>query len=103
MAAASTASELAGGKAVSYPCRMTEARHEHDEAQRRAALASLDRLRHEGDGLLTSALAQEARRAAEPEANASDPAEVWGRRIGRALSVAVFAALLLYFAAAYLQ
>jgi hypothetical protein len=81
---------------------MNEHRHERDETQRRAALESLDRLRHEGDGLLTSALAQEARRAAESPDDANDRTELWGRRIGRALSVAVFVALLLYLAAAHL-
>ena len=77
-------------------------RHERDEAERRAALESLDRLRHEGDGLLTSALAQEARRAAGPDTDADDPLDLWGRRIGRALSVAAFLALLVYLWMTYL-
>jgi ferric-dicitrate binding protein FerR (iron transport regulator) len=76
--------------------------HERHEAEQRAALERLDRLRHDGDGLLTSALAQEAQRAAPDEANADDPAEVWGRRIGRGLSIAAFVALLVYLSVTYL-
>jgi ferric-dicitrate binding protein FerR (iron transport regulator) len=75
---------------------------ERQEAERRAALESLERLRHDGDGLLTSALAQEAQRAAPDDAAADDPAELWGRRIGRALSVAAFLALLVYLSVTYL-
>jgi hypothetical protein len=77
-------------------------RHEREETQR-AALERLDRLRHEGDGLLTSSLGQEGERAAERSADADDPIELWGRRIGRALSVAAFGALLAYLWATYLR
>jgi hypothetical protein len=82
---------------------MTEDRHARDEDERRAALTRLDHLRQEGDGILTSALAQEARRAAGAAADSADPIELWGRRIGRALSVTAFVALLVYLAATYLQ
>jgi len=75
---------------------------ERQEAERRAALQNLHRLRHDGDGLLTSALAQEARRAAPPEDEPDDPAELWGRRIGRGLSIAAFLALLVYLSVTYL-
>jgi hypothetical protein len=77
-------------------------RHERDETQR-AALERLDHLRHEGDGLLTSSLAQAGERTAERSADADDPIELWGRRIGRALSVAAFGALLAYFWVTYLR
>jgi hypothetical protein len=77
-------------------------RHEREEVQR-AALERLDRLRHEGDGLLTSSLAQEGRHAAERSADIGDPIELWGRRIGRALSIAAFGALLAYLWATYLR
>ena len=76
--------------------------HERHEAERRAALERLDRLRHEGDGLLSSALAQEARRTATPHTDTEDPAELWGRRIGRGLSIAAFLALLVYLSVTYL-
>jgi cytochrome c-type biogenesis protein CcmH/NrfG len=103
VAAASTTlpPELAGRNVVPYPCRMT-GHSERQDAERRAAVESLDRLRYDGDGLLSSALAQEARRAAAPAADADDPAEVWGRRIGRGLSIAAFLALLVYLSVTYL-
>jgi hypothetical protein len=78
-------------------------RHEREEAERRAALESLDRLRHDGDGLLTSALAQAGAQSADRVENIGDPVELWGRRIGRALSMAAFVALLFYLWATYLR
>jgi hypothetical protein len=85
-------------------------RHEREEAQRRAALERLEQLRHDGDGLFGSALARAGRRAADHFAardamtdGIADPAEVWGRRIGRALSLAAFIALCVYFYATYLR
>lgn len=85
-------------------------RHEREEARRRAALERLDQLRHDGDGLLGSALAKAGRRAADHFAardaiadGAADPAEVWGRRIGRALSVVAFIGLCLYLYVTYLR
>jgi len=85
-------------------------RHEREEVERRAALERLDRLRHEGDGLLGSALAKAGRRAADHFAardaiadGTADPAEVWGRRIGRALSLAVFIGLCVYLYATYVR
>ena len=85
-------------------------RHEREEAERRAALERLDALRHAGDGLFGSALAKAGRRAADHFAardavadGAADPAELWGRRIGRALSLAVFIALCVYLYVTYLR
>jgi hypothetical protein len=95
------AGELAGRAPLAYP-RPMKGRNEREEAQR-AALERLDRLQHEGDGLLTSSLAQAGERAAERGADANDPIELWGRRIGRALSIAAFGALLAYLWATYLR
>jgi hypothetical protein len=85
-------------------------RHEREEAQRREALGRLEDLRHDGDGVLGSALAKAGRRAADHFAardaaaeGVTDPAEVWGRRIGRALSLAAFVALCIYLWATYLR
>ena len=86
---------------------MTEepGRHEREEAERRTALESLERLRHEGDGLFGSALADAGRRAADhfSAKDAADPVELWGRRIGRALSLAAFIALCVYLYLTYLR
>lgn len=76
---------------------------EHDEAQRREALKTLEHLR-ERETFATSALARTAQRAtdhfAANDAVASDGSvdriELWGRRIGRGLSLAGFVALAVY-------
>ena len=80
---------------------------ERDEEQRREALRSLEMLR-ESDTFATSALARTARRASDhfaardamQEARTADGSvdkiELWGRRIGRALSLAGFIALAVY-------
>jgi hypothetical protein len=91
-----------------YPLAVTEGRtrHEREEAERRAALASLERLRHEGDSLAGSARRiadQFAERDAEGSPGAADPADLWGRRIGRALSLAAFIGLCAYFYVTYLR
>ena len=76
---------------------------ERDEEQRREALASLKSL-GESDTFATSALARTAKRATDHfsarDAAASDGSvdriELWGRRIGRALSLVGFIALAVY-------
>jgi len=80
---------------------------ERDEEQRREALRTLDTLR-ESDTFATSALARTARRASDHftardamhdalEADGSvDRIELWGRRIGRGLSLIGFVALAVY-------
>ena len=80
---------------------------ERDEAQRREALRTLDTLR-DSDTFATSALARTARRASDhftardamQDARATDGSvdkiELWGRRIGRALSLIGFVALAVY-------
>jgi hypothetical protein len=78
-----------------------------DEEQRREALRTLDTLR-ESDTFATSALARTARRASEHftardalndglKADGSvDRIELWGRRVGRGLSLIGFIALAVY-------
>jgi len=85
-------------------------RHEREEARRREALESLEQLRHDGDSLVGSALAKAARRATDHFAardaatdGIADPAELWGRRVGRALSLGVFVALCIYLYVTYLR
>ena len=81
---------------------------EREEDERREALASLKSL-GESDTFATSALARTARRATdhfsgrdaiEPDGSV-DPIELWGRRVGRGLSLVAFIALAVYFYLTY--
>ena len=82
---------------------------QRDEEQRREALATLDSLR-DSDTVVTSAMARTARRASDHfaakdavrEDGSVDRIELWGRRIGRALSLAGLLALAVYFYFTYL-
>ena len=81
-------------------------RDAHEDAERREALESLERLRHEGGDFLTSALAAAGRRTADHFAakDAGDDAvERWGRRIGRALGFIAFLGLCAYLYVTYLR
>ena len=86
--------------------RMTQPSHERDEAQRREALASLREL-NERESVASSALARTARRAgdhfAAKDAPGEDRIELWGRRIGRGLSLAGFIALAIYLYLTYVR
>jgi hypothetical protein len=82
---------------------------ERDEEQRREALASLRSL-GENDTFATSALARTARRATDhfsardaigPDGSV-DRIELWGRRIGRALSLVGLIVLAVYLYLTYL-
>jgi len=85
-------------------------RHERDEARRREALATLEELRGD-DTFASSGLGRAAQRAAEHfsgkdavEPDGSfDPAELWGRRIGRALSFIAVIGLAIYLYVTYLR
>lgn len=94
---------------------MTDAsdRHAREEARRREALDTLERLRHHEDGL-GSALAGAAKRAGDhftakdatsdaAASGAADPMELWGRRIGRGLALIAFVGLCIYLYATYLR
>ena len=83
--------------------------HERDEAQRREALATLRDL-SERDTFATSALARTAQRAADHFAakdaggrSQVDRIELWGRRIGRGLSLVGFVALAIYLYLTYVR
>jgi hypothetical protein len=79
-----------------------------DEERRREALATLKSLR-ESDTFATSTLARTTRRASDHftardavDADGSaDQIELWGRRIGRALSLIGFIALAIYLYVTY--
>jgi hypothetical protein len=80
--------------------------------QRRAAIETLASLRHESEILGSSALARTgsrltghflARDATDVGGAAADPIELWGRRIGRALSLAAFIGLSIYLYVTYLR
>jgi hypothetical protein len=81
---------------------------ERDEQQQRDALATLKSL-SESDPFATSALARTARRATDHFAardamgpdGSVDRIELWGSRIGRALSLIGFVALAVYLYATY--
>ena len=80
---------------------------QREEEQRREALRTLDTLR-ESDTFATSALARTARRAGDHFAardamrdavgrdGSVDKIELWGRRVGRGLSLAGLIALAIY-------
>ncbi len=82
---------------------MAEDRHaqEAEEARR-----ELDRLGREGDALAASSMARVARKAgahlSAADAADKDPAELWGRRIGRSLSVVFLVLLIGWLAARFL-
>jgi hypothetical protein len=85
--------------------------HERDEARRREALDTLEKLKRDRTPLVGSGLAEAARRAARPFAAADavgpdgerDPMELWGRRVGRALSLLAVIALSIYLFLTYLR
>jgi hypothetical protein len=68
-----------------------------DEESQEQSRQALERVARESETIGSSALARSARRVAdhfaardairESEGGAADPAELWGRRIGRALSL----------------
>jgi len=76
---------------------------QREEEQRREALATLDSL-HDSDTVGSSALARTAKRATDHfaakdavgEDGSVDRIELWGRRIGRGLSLAGLIALAIY-------
>ena len=77
---------------------MANSTHERDEAQRRLALRALETL-NERETIVSSALARTAQRASDHFAAkdaGEDKIELWGRRIGRALSLAGLVALVVY-------
>lgn len=86
---------------------VSEPKHEHDEAQLREAEQTLDRLRRDGGMFSTSALRRvaahlTARDTVGPDGR-TDAIELWGRRIGRILSLAGVVVLAIYLYWTYLR
>ena len=87
------------------------ATHDRDEARRREALDALEKLKRDRAPLAGSGLAEAARRAARHFAAADaigpdgtrDPIELWGRRVGRSLSLLAVIALAVYLYLTYLR
>jgi hypothetical protein len=86
-------------------------RHEQDEARQREAAQILEDLKRHGPSFAGSSMADAARRAVDhfggkdavgaAEGGGTDPIELWGRRIGRILSLVVFVGLAVYLFATY--
>jgi hypothetical protein len=101
------------GRRHAYHGAMTDPR-EREQAQRREALESLKQL-GERDTFATSALARTAQRASDHFAardvmtdartadGSVDRIELWGRRIGRGLSLAGLIALAIFLYLTYLR
>ena len=78
-----------------------------DEERRREAQAALDRVARESETIGASSLARVGRRLGDhfaardavgvTEGGGTDPIELWGRRIGRALSLLGVVALAFWF------
>jgi hypothetical protein len=96
-----------------YSLSMTEhrSRHDEDEARRREAEKILEDLKRRGPSFAGSSLSDAARRAVDhfggkdalgaAEGGTTDPIELWGRRIGRTLSLIVFIGLGIYLFVTY--
>lgn len=83
---------------------MTPAKDGRNEETERAARRTLDELRHEGAELGGSMSAMARRTAAHFAGdNERDPIELWGKRIGRALSLIGFIALAIYLYMTYVK
>lgn len=74
-------------------------RHDHNAEERRARKA-LERVRRDSEVVGQSSFVRATERAREhlagADADPSDPVEVWGRRVGRALSVIAFIGLAIW-------
>jgi hypothetical protein len=87
---------------------MTTPNDGRNEETRRAALKTLHGLRHEG-AELGGAMSAMAKRTAshfaghDGGATERDPIELWGKRIGRALSLVGFVALAIYLYVTYVK
>jgi hypothetical protein len=85
--------------------------HARDEARRREAVETLEKLKRDRAPLAGSSLADAARRAVRHFAaadaigpdGARDPIELWGRRVGRALSLLAVIVLSIYLYFTYLR
>jgi hypothetical protein len=77
-----------------------------EEARQREAREALDRVRQDSETVGSSSMARLGRRLGDHlggqdaigEDGSTDPIELWGRRIGRSLSILAFVALSLWLA-----
>ncbi len=85
---------------------MAKAGRDHEEEERRRAIADLERAAAQSEVYGSSSLRRQADRArahfSGADADPDDRIEVWGRRIGRGLSVIGFTAVLIYLVVTYL-
>lgn len=87
----------------SYAGRMTNANDRREDAQQ-DAIKDLERLERESDFLGRSALRRaRAHFSADDAAAEKDWTELWGRRIGRVLSLIGVIALAIYLYATYMR
>lgn len=81
-------------------------RHQQDDKRRQQALKDLEDAAAGSEVFGTSTFVRQAEKAKShfsgADAEPDDWAEIWGRRIGRGLSLIVFFGLLIYLAATYL-
>ena len=86
---------------------MTTPKDGRNEETRRAALKELHGLRHEGaeiGGALSAMAKRTASHFAGHDGTAeNDPIELWGKRIGRSLSLIGFVALAIYLYVTYVK
>ena len=84
---------------------MASKRDEKEHARRREAEEALSRVANDSETIGSSSLARVAERArahmAAEDAADEDAIEIWGRRIGRALSVAGVISLTMYLVLTY--
>lgn len=59
-----------------------------DEARAREAKAALERVKRDQEGVFSSSMARASDHFGAKDADPGDRIEVWGRRIGRGLSLA---------------
>ena len=73
-----------------------------EQDRRRAAVADLARLQHEGDAV-SGVFGRARDHFGAADTPAGDPIELWGRRIGRTLSAVAFLALAAYLYVTYVR
>lgn len=85
---------------------MSQGREEQDSERRRAALRDLERAGEQSEVVFTSAVKRAAERARDhfsaADADSNELIEVWGRRIGRTLSLIAVLVLAYYLVVTYL-
>jgi hypothetical protein len=85
---------------------MSDDPHERDEKRREQALKDIEEAAAASEVFGTSTFVRQAGRAGAhfrgEDAEPDDRVEVWGRRIGRSLSLIAFFGLLIYLAVTYL-